>query len=265
MDDQIVAELNALRARAYGRGGGLGEDPEALRRLGDLEELVRPRPADPGEVGALPAASEPAKAEPAAVVVPAGTVEATDADGEPEVAPAPRLRMWWTRRRIAILWLASLVAVALVATTVSAAFTYRLQADTREVAVLRVDAGAQWPEIFGEEVGHIFADFYGIRAFSQVQGSMAGPGRSECLQVAESSILDADLRQGFPGRYYAGSCGAGAFPPTAAILVGEGAPEPLRERFPDGTSLQFILRGSEVVVLAVPPQPEPEPSIEAAR
>jgi hypothetical protein len=266
MDDQMVAELNALRARAYGPGGDLSDDPSGLRRLGDLEELARAQAA-PTSVAGDTVAVVGAETEetPSAVVEaePDASAFAGGAEDAPAELPEARPRLWWTRRRIAVMWVASLAVAILVASTVSAAFTYRLQADPREVAVLQVDAAAEWPDFFGDQEGLIFAEFFGLRALVQ-ETVVSGTSLSACLQVADKSILDADLQQGFPGPYYGGSCGAGAFAPTASLLVEQSAPDELRERFQEGTSLQFVMRGSEVVVLEVPPAPAPAPSIEAA-
>jgi hypothetical protein len=268
MDDRIVAELSALRARAYGPGADLADDPSGLRRLGDLEELVRAQAAPfvaPAAVETFAAGGAVAEEAPSVTVEADPDAAATargEKDARTEVSEAAP-RLWWSRRRIAVLWVASLAVTVLVASTISAAFTYRLQADPREVAVLQVDAAAEWPKYMGDQTGQIFAEFYGLRVFSQ-RDPISQPGPVACLQVADKSILDADLQQGYGGPYYPGNCGAGAFEPTAALVVGAREPDELRERFIDGTSLQFVLRGSEVVVLSAPPAPAPAPSIDAA-
>ena len=46
MDDATRAELSALRRRAYGPAADIAEDPAALARLAELEDLARPPGAD---------------------------------------------------------------------------------------------------------------------------------------------------------------------------------------------------------------------------
>lgn len=95
MDDD-VAELAALRRRAYGPDADIDGDPAALARLDELETRVRRSIAPPDPVPVVPAPpAVPAVGEPAAVMV-------TDPGG-----PAPR----FGRRAVLV---AGIVVVAVV-------------------------------------------------------------------------------------------------------------------------------------------------------
>jgi hypothetical protein len=53
--------------------------------------------------------------------------------------------------------------------------------------------------------------------------------------------------------YLGGSCGAGSFPAEAVFIVGRQAPSELRDRFPVGTAMQFVLDGEQVHIYAREP------------
>jgi len=254
MDDRTNAELTSLRARAYGPGAGLVDDREALDRLAELEELSlaerAPTPPRSEETHAPDAAGEPVRGTDPEVSID-GVLLGVDAEEDPPEPRAPLI--WWTRRRIAAVGAFGLVAVIVAVAAISAAFTYRLQADPREIAVLQIDPGAEWPQMMGDrpEGSEIFEEFYGLRAFVQVNAPRLS-AVDVCLSVIEASAVTG--RSSY-SNFYIGACGAGEFPATVSMLVNSTAPDELQERFPAGTSLQFILRGDEVAVLSAPPAP----------
>ena len=92
-------ELADLRRRAYGPDADIQRDPEALRRLHELEELALP--PDPDTL----APSEPP--EPAAVDDPPGAASDSTAGGSEPVAAAEPARWWHSRR----LWLVAAVSL----------------------------------------------------------------------------------------------------------------------------------------------------------
>lgn len=263
MDDQLIDELRMLRTRAYGPEPDIHHDPSALARLQDLERLARRL-----EIEQLPPKPPlPVETEPVVDVEPLVSVETLAAD---EVAddslasepPAGRAGKW-SKKRIAITWLASLAVAILVTATVTGFVSRRIQADPREVAVLGVDAFAEWPGIFanytddGEmeagvpEGGVAFQAFHGLSFFRMANGMFAYGFDQSCLLVVESAKIDTDS-DGFNGSIFNG-CAAGEFPATVEIVVGtsnQELPEELLEAFPEGTALQFVLEGDEVVVLS---------------
>ncbi|WP_052129201.1 hypothetical protein [Clavibacter michiganensis] len=219
------AELAELRRRAY--GPGRDADPADLDRLRVLEERAAARPAAPG-----PSAVEAAPADPASPAV-------VDHDDEASVHPDPvRPR---PRRRLAVLWAASLVAaVALTAVVVSS-----LTAPAgREVAVVRFDPDQELPVYMrdyfgGAETGS--ARFHGLTLVRLENDRSAYPQvRAECLSVQPSRAA--------LGSTEGGGCAAGAFGASAQFVVNAGAPEELRDVYPVGTALFFDLRGDAVHV-----------------
>ena len=87
--------------------------------------------------------------------------------------------------------------------------------------------------------------------------SMFGQGDDDCLFVVADQRIgdDGSIR----GPIYTG-CRAGSFPATAEFLVGIDSPQQLRDRFGDGTALQFVLDGDVVGVFVGAPVPSPTPT-----
>lgn len=56
-----------------------------------------------------------------------------------------------------------------------------------------------------------------------------------------------------------GGCAGDGFAPTAGFVVSDSLPQQLRDRFADGTALQFRADGSEVHVYAKSPVIQPTP------
>lgn len=296
MDDQLLHELSTLRARAYGPDPDIQDDPAALTRLRELEGLARdavlpvssqlpPKPSLP-PAAAAPAAALPAETVPAAPVpgmaapattgldeaAPGAADPLPEGPSEPARAaasePTDRTRRKpWTRKRLALIWLASLGVAILVTATVTGFVSRRIQADPLEIAVLRADSFAKWPGIFanytedGEQTtgtpegGMAFESFHGMAAFRMPEGIYGYGGSQTCLVVLESAKIDEDSN-GFDGPIFNG-CSAGIFPATVELVVtpdSSGAlPDELVDAFPDGTALQFVLDGDEVVVLSDQP------------
>ena len=287
-------ELRLLRARAYGPDADILDDPEAMRRLRELEEQARlaGEASDPAGDGAVgdgpaasgvaavshvafdPAASGAAASDPAASALrgpedavhggvgEARSTRADDADTEasrtqdgvspadaaqgPAPTPAPARGPWWLRTRV--LWIASVVLAAVVASAVTLAAS---TLSTGRVAVLAVDPDAEPPDGFFDQAGEgvVFEEFFGLTAVLAQQVWTRGEVL-DCVFV-RSAAGDAQMATG--------GCAGGGFPPTAAMVVTPSFPRELRERFPDGTALQFVVEGSEVHVYAKEPVVEPTP------
>lgn len=221
MSDDVAEELRRLRARAYGPDADIRDDPDALRRLRELEGH------------AIDAAATGAQAR---------DDRATPA-GEPAVAASRIRRPWWERHR-ALLWGASLLlAMLLGAASVSAQ-----QSPGRErVAVLGVDADGQWPEqMWGPRPpdGITFEEYRGLTAIASAR-DFGNRTSSTCLWVYDSTSVNFGLS--------AGSCTAGSVPASATILVTAQAPRPLLEEFGEGTALEFVLDRDRVLVSAQRP------------
>jgi hypothetical protein len=291
MTHQPDDELRALRERAYGRHADIHDDAAAMARLRELEAQARSGAATPesgpadaatgtdattrvsatalagsGTIappmstadGAAPAASALGVALPAQTATLAAAADAAqpDAAAPAEVAADPAgsspddptpVRPWW-RRRMPLLWVGSLAAAVLLGVGLTLA-VQELSSGT--VAVLHEDAEMEWPSELGgsrADGSRGFDSFYGLAVISQQQ--QMGPDPTEAMECLSVFSGRGD------GLFYAGgACGTGPFPATATAVVGVQSPEELRERFADGTVLQFVLDGDEVRVFAASPGP----------
>ena len=258
-------ELRALRKRAYGRDADIEGDPAALRRLRELEEEAHRRLAEgpePGERTTIPAEPEAPEETPApGIRSSAGSGAAENAaasasgpDDEPALAgaepadaaardfPQPSSPAWW-RRRSTLLWSAAVIAALIVG---AAAALWAGEQQRGRVAVLQQADVEDWPRnVVGEppDGSRLFEDFLGLTVVIMPQ-SFGGGSETECLYVLESG------GQGFMSTI---GCSAGGFPATAGLAVTARAPDELRERFADGTALQFVLTDSRVHVYADEP------------
>ncbi|MFH8251200.1 hypothetical protein ACH3VR_12590 [Microbacterium sp. B2969] len=240
MNEDALAELRRLRARAYGPAPDIHGDPAALRRLEELEARNR-------QVASVPADEAPVSDAPPSEPEPGPALEEHAEPAE----PSRGFRRWmpW-------LWLASLVTVGVLA----AAWTFAtaivwfapLQRDAAiaQVAVLTVDEAFDAPAVFGSPVADRvgFQDFDGLTAMTAEGGVMGAGADDTCLVVVPTASIDteADI---YNGPIFVG-CSAGAFPATVELLVTHDQPEGIRDRFPAGTALQFVLDGERVVVFS---------------
>ncbi|WP_160150865.1 hypothetical protein [Microbacterium timonense] len=288
--DRSDDELRALRARAYGPDADIHDDPVAMARLHELETLARERTpapsvpppqtpmdadapraaADTPETGGVPAPAIPGRGEvappapspaggppgsPAADVTPGRVDDSTPDDvrapddGIPDPSTEhgehPTTRTPWWRRRLPLLWACSVVAGVLI----GVGLTLGVQAmDAGGVAVLHEDPDGQWPDgLFGTPSGDhlVFEDFYGLSVVAQSMPTGPNAAPIPCVLVFRG---DGDnVSFGTSG------CGAGRFPAQASFVVDGGSPKALRDRFPEGTPMQFVLDGSQVRVYADDP------------
>ena len=269
-------ELRALQKRAYGPSADIDGDASALSRLHELEArsraagqasgegaaaagatLVDAAPDDPVPRGrarraaGTVASDLPASASastPDAGTSPADPRPRDVPDDQPEALPAtegaaaaPR-KHWWTGR-IPLLWVGSLI-VALAVGALSAMSIDAL-VDGR-VAVLSVDADAEWPQSFSsgpDEGGVVFDDFEGLSVISITPRFGTGPDDdqdSRCLYVLTGAISTQGL--------LTAGCAAGSFPAVTSVVVTEDSPDSLRSAYDVGTALQFTLEDDRVLV-----------------
>lgn len=246
MDDDVREELRLLRARAYGPSADIADDPIAVARLRDLEELER--------LDRLPPPPRPLPTSPAAAAGARGAIDPTpeaDDDGTPRERP-PLVRS--TRRFWAwAISLAVVAALASAATAVSVAFVpVTATAGAPQVDTLVPDADADIPPVFGQRTGaeRGYQDYYGIAAFTGQAATDATDNRNPCLYLLDADELGADDTRGFRGNFVYGGCGAGVFPATVQFVVADGMPEAFVERFPIGTSVQFVFDGENIGVFS---------------
>ncbi len=240
-------ELRALRTRAYGPDADIHDDEAALRRLQQLEAAAVERV---GKSVDAPVPQEESERTDAAASddAPRADVD-TDADAaESTAAERPASTIVRRPKRLALWWIASVLVAVVVAVSVTAFVSRRVQADAREVAVLGVDRAYAIPDFYGSDSQSLgFVPLHGLRVISTTAPWM-GSVVDGCVSVFDESkvVISSDSIR---GELWSG-CGAGAFEPTIEIKVTPEMPAELRAAFPVGTALQFILDGSEVIVLS---------------
>jgi hypothetical protein len=222
--DPARSELAELRRRAY--GPGRDADPAELERLRVLEERAAARPVAPATSAVEADSASPAVEE---------HVDEAPVHLDP-VRSRPR-----RRRRLAILWAASLVVAVTLTAVVASALT---SPPGREVAVVRFDPDQDLPVYMrdyfgGAETGS--ARFHGLTLVRLEGDRSASPRiRGECLAIQPARAALSSTQ--------GGGCAAGAFRASAQFVVNAGAPEELRDVYPVGTALLFDLRGDAVHV-----------------
>lgn len=244
-------ELAALRARAYGPRADLDADPAGLARLRELEAAARVAAGGGEPTGT---ASDTAEAD-----VPSDPVSATDEHTQPEapaepeaLAVVPALRpprpvsLTWF-----IAWAASIVAVALiVGGTVFALASIRpvsphtgaFQVATLDEPVTDDELRNSWFPTTNDGLIYRFHGLtVGVTGAAQIYGR-AAEATERCLFVGMVGGNDEQYSSGWSG------CAAGSFPAVVAFVVGPDAPRELRESYPPGTALQFVLDGVRVGV-----------------
>ena len=274
-DDPREDELRRLQARAYGPDADIMADPAALARLRELEDagaraLARdadlrlpPSPSDVGprvarDVDLAPSGpadqaptSPPAAAFVAAVAAHDARPDDGDADASPAIpTPAPPRRP----RRAVLAWVAALVAVAIVVAVAASAITAGTvraagqPASAQRVATLQMDPHFQTPYSFNDSSVDLvgFDEFHGLTVISGKR--WLTESMQPCLLVASTAELYGDTNIISGTTAY--GCAAGSFPASALLRVDTNLPRTIRQMFPDGTGLQFVLDGKKVEVYA---------------
>lgn len=277
MDTAALDELRELRARAYGPAADIDRDPDALRRLQELEtqrgnaveqpvaEPVEAAPPTGAPVSAVypappaagplpkPEPSAPAPGDPDAAAEPVAEAASPDPDEIDRTTPAsPPTRE--RRLRVTALWMLSLVAAAVLAAGATYTLTHMAPVPTSngqpQIATLEPDPLVEVPAGWmGAGPSSLAFEFYGLTLF-ETTGGFGGPG-TDCFAVVASEQLpepgsDANSWS-YSGNFYTG-CRAGGFPATVQLEISSGAPEALRSRFGDDGALQFVLDGGRVGV-----------------
>lgn len=250
MNEDAAAELQALRARAYGPDADILRDPVAYDRLQELEAQLRTEQREPERSEGLAAAPSEASAaaspddpESAGTAVPGSDEPASESGARAAWSPLSRVPPL-----AHAFWFLSVAAAA----TLAASVTWGLASipvisegsGARQIAALDPDPSTAAPS-FGDpatpSLGFQFAGYTLVTAVNSSDGV-----ESECLVVFRTE--DVDEESGFPnGPTYYG-CGAGAFPPTASVQIHAGSPAEARERFGEGAAVQFVLDGDRVGV-----------------
>jgi len=216
-------ELTRLRARAYGRKADIHADPDALRRLEELENATD-EASSPGELQA-PSTEE----EPAAIA---------QHDAEPVLARGSRFRFRLSRRTLAGVWISSVVLAGIGGGVLGAAVAERdpsvitVLSEAQELGVPTDLVSADFPDPIR------FQDYLGLHVIAYTMTPSDDGAAQDCIAVGDST---GGAR---------GGCLPEALDAIAVIEVNASSPQPLRERHPVGSVIQFTHVGDHIEVRA---------------
>jgi hypothetical protein len=260
MSESSVEELRALRRRAYGPAADIHADPEALKRLTQLENPE----ASSAAASTLPDETDPNSSEPSHSE---DASHSSPFDQPSTSPPVAHHRFRYRPSRLTVLVasaVAMLAAVAIVTlTVVQRVQTDPLQVGASQIARLSVDPGFQPPSALNNAdsaslVG--YQDFYGLRPVvsepsdgvtGRLPGTYGSGATSDCMTIYQPEKFEATGDgYSYSGGVFLTGCAAGAFPATATFTVPDDSPKELREAFPVGTALQFVhdSKNNEIVV-----------------
>jgi hypothetical protein len=219
VSDVVPEDLDELRRRVYGPLGDLRSDTDAVARLSALTAQQRTPAA--GTARSAPAVTEPN----------AGLA----AESPNPVTPArPGLN-----RRTRILWVAS-VAAAVLFTAAATSWIYSPPGS--QIAALTLHSDRELPT-YGSgysEGALVTDDFHGLSVIYLGPEQTSSMSEGGCIQVMPT-VRNFQANPTF-------GCGAGPFAPNAPIVVTQTSPRNLRDAFPIGTALQFLLKDGVIEV-----------------
>lgn len=265
VDDDAAGELTALRARAYGPTADIGMDAAARARLAELEARERAvrMPVTPAPVPPPLPTPEPTvprvgarRSDDAAPPSTTTTTHITAPEPTTQLPDRTRRVLWGTA------WVGSLAAVAtvvaVVATAASAQFAWPATSMADDgvtfVTHLAVDPDVDVPTNYygGEDDTVVYEAIAGLTPFTFTYDYEGG------VNICVIAVPSQHIEEPEFASTSAQGCSTGAFPAAAALLVTEDAPPVLQQRFPIGTSLQFVLQGDGIDVFSAPPPPPAE-------
>ncbi len=253
-------ELAALRARAYGPDADIDADPEALARLRQLERIEdgEDESREPGHaLGGTRARVLPdARRGPHGHARqdaggPAERPGPREGEGEPspdrDGAERPLHRQGLVLApRVRAGWIASLIAVAAVATTLTAwSLPFGVRDDQHHDAQMAIVEGEASPDLIrrlgAAEVGTVrsFGEYHGLEVFATqyclhvVLNRERGPMFTDCAGGGLSPIVDV----------YVPATGAPGYTSARSDY-----PQELTRHVPDGAVIRFERRGDAVLV-----------------
>lgn len=249
MDAAADEELRALRARAYGPAADILGDFAALQRLRQLEGRAPDHEGDPADAVTpdLPPGTETSVEPPTANE----TADAAD-PGASTQSDAPTGR---PRRRLAALWVASV----LVSSALAAAITYTLTAippvsdsPGEQIATLEPNSSVTIPTgWFDADEDTLVFDFYELTVFTRGIHGYPAP-YSGCLSVVRTDLVPAEedfdpSGWSFSGEHYY-NCGIGEFTPVVLVPFDYATPDEVNSRYPTATALRFVLDDDRIGV-----------------
>jgi hypothetical protein len=162
------------------------------------------------------------------------------------IAPATPTRRWG-RARVALVWIATLVAAGLAGAGVASLVP---RTESTPLATLQITQDATWPDhVLGQrpEGAVLFDVHLGMQLIAMPQESEGAP--TTCLYAMSALELERGV--------LSGACSAGPFAPSLTSLVDTDWPAAMLERFPVGSAVRYVLEGDHVLVYAAPPAAPP--------
>jgi hypothetical protein len=234
-------ELAALRRRAYGPDADIQNDPEALRRLNELEDLARrstvihdDRPVDVPDQD-----DDPADAE---ELIAAASPDGPAAPEARAAAPAPSSskRGGWIRRVPIWAIAAVCLVVGLVAGAAAMSISARSQGDAPDQILTSVgdstDLSVSWISSLTS---------WGVAPSSVVQYQ---PFDTLDLWVGETSLDAKCLLVSHMGRIFTAACAEKGLSPVLDLTIDPSLPVHWDHPLPTGTVVRFIARDDGVDV-----------------
>lgn len=235
-------ELADLRRRAYGPGGDISADPDAVARLRELEHLLRDEepsasiPVEPAVRERQPAVETPQPVVPASPsITPDHPQEqATPSEASPS-AHSSVDRRWWQRVPVWIIALASAGVGAAIALS-----AVNLAADHPDATLTPAEVIPDAPEDWADRVRgfdgdpstmEYFGDFHEIDVW-QVRSRIGAP----CLLLSSR------------GRPFTIGCASQDLDPVVDFTVQSGMLGILNDQLRDGMLLRFVAREDTVDV-----------------
>ncbi|MBM3715375.1 MAG: hypothetical protein FJW64_06490 [Actinobacteria bacterium] len=239
----------AVRETPAAAGIGTAADTTGTDSAGGtstVEAIAGADPADPANPAPHPDPARDAEADPD-----------EDAEGAASTSPGRRRRRRPAMRSQRSLWMwagtiAAVAAVTSAATAVGTTFApVSRSAGVAQVDTLQVDPSFVPPPLFWPTPDGVtgYDDFFGLTAVVGALRVYSDDAENLCLYLVPSEDI-ADTDSSYRGGQVYGGCGAGVFAPTAQLVVSDDAPAELQERFPVGTSLQFVLDGERIGVFS---------------
>lgn len=255
-------ELAALRARAYGPRADIDADPDALARLRELEEAQRAASREAvraPDVGDAPAAPGSPPGEPTLAELVAATA----------ITPPDGGRAAYTPRRVTVTWITAwaasllLVAVAVGAIVFGLASIRPVSTATGATQIETLDDPVERPEWLDAWMGDR-TEYTAVYSFAGMLVAKVPAGifttGTDCIMALRADAYN-ETDQSFRGEIHS-ACRAGVFPASVQFVVDDTFPQEMRDRFGDGTALQFVADG-DLIGVFVDESGEPTPSPDA--
>lgn len=243
-------ERRALQRRLYGPDADPGGDPDAQRRLRELDAAASASLTDPPPPGSPTAEQIPVDREPPRAADPPGAASPR-AVAAAASSPGASRRAGW-----AVLWAATLLTALVVALVVLLVVPRATETPTAtspypgEVLVATLARDESFEPLLPEM--HGYDEFFGMRPFVNRSDTT-----TLCLWATDPTHLDPVEGGWSSGAPAFSGCGAGVYPATLFFAMDSTLPAPLIEEFPFGSAFRMsYIAERDVVEVFVAYEPD---------